>query len=317
MLGPFMTIVRPVAAIFSACLAGVLAELAPQPRRQAALQVVGGAAAEPCCAAPCATGCAADEAPGPAAALPGSGAGAAEKCCATPRATTRVTGGTNEGSATSDAASCTAPCATGCGCADAPGRTAAAVPWWRRLLAAAGEMMDDLALWMGLGIVAAALIATFVPPVMMARWGSGLPAMLAVLVVAVPMYICATSSTPIAAALILAGVSPGTALVFMLAGPASNFSAVAVLRRELGTATVAAYLTGICVGAVAMGLLTDWLIGRLGINVVAQTRGGAEWLPAWAGAAVAVMLVLFAVRPLRRLAGSVWGEAVAPAAVGR
>ena len=87
----------------------------------------------------------------------------------------------------------------------------------------------------------------------------------------------------------------------MLAGPASNFSSLVVLRRELGAATVAAYLLGICVGAVSMGLLTDWIIPHLGVNVVADARAGIDWIPLWLAASIAVITFLFAVRPLRRL----------------
>ncbi|MCE9591681.1 MAG: SO_0444 family Cu/Zn efflux transporter [Planctomycetes bacterium] len=243
LLGPFMTVARPIAAIFSACLAGILADLVPEGRKQVAPSVFGGATTE-------------------------------EKCCDD----------------------------TACGSVSAAAEATPSTSWWRQLFVAAADVMDDMAIWMGIGLIAAAVISTCVPPDTMARWGSGLPAMLAILVVAVPMYICATSSTPIAAAMILAGVSPGTALVFMLAGPASNFSAIAVLRKELGAATVAVYLASICVGAVSMGLLTDWLVVRLGIDIVADARPGTEWMPAWLAVSVAVALILFAIRPLRR-----WG----------
>ncbi|MCG8672545.1 MAG: SO_0444 family Cu/Zn efflux transporter, partial [Pseudomonadales bacterium] len=80
------------------------------------------------------------------------------------------------------------------------------------------SIFDDFIKWLAIGLVFAALVKTYVPESFLLEWGSGLVAMLVMIVVGIPMYICATASTPIAAALMVAGVSPGTALVFLLAG---------------------------------------------------------------------------------------------------
>ena len=78
------------------------------------------------------------------------------------------------------------------------------------------------------------------------------------------MYICATASTPIAAGLLLSGVSPGAVLVFMLAGPATNIATLGVVASELGKRAVAAYLVGVIGVAIAFGFLTDYLVAQYG-----------------------------------------------------
>ena len=183
---------------------------------------------------------------------------------------------------------------------DASGDT----PLLRRLIDAARyamtDILDDIALWTAAGLVIAATVATVVPPDALSQWGSGLPAMLAMLGVGIPMYICASASTPIAAAMLLAGVSPGTVLVFLLAGPATNFASIAVIRNELGTQTLWVYLLGICVSSIALGLLTDFVVSYAGMDIAAQAGPGGELIPLWLSVTSAAVLTFFAVRPLRR-----------------
>jgi uncharacterized protein len=107
------------------------------------------------------------------------------------------------------------------------------------------EILDDISLWILLGLVIAGLISWAVPPQMLAAYGSGLLPMLLMTVIGIPMYICAAAATPIAAAMMLAGVSPGTALVFLLAGPITSMATLTVLRRRFrrsGRPPVAALL---------------------------------------------------------------------------
>ncbi len=154
------------------------------------------------------------------------------------------------------------------------------------------EMVDDLFVWLGIGLVLAALIATIMPPMAMAEWGSGLPAMLLMLLVGVPMYICATASTPVAAALIFAGVSPGTVLVFLLAGPATNIATIGVIRKEMGNGVVIAYLIGISVTSIVFGYATDWYLSFNGIDVQGQISEASEWVPEWITQLSATILLL-------------------------
>lgn len=132
---------------------------------------------------------------------------------------------------------------------------------------AAVDMVKDTAHWLLIGLFFAALVQTFVPQQFLAQWGDGLLAMLVMVLVSIPMYICATASTPIAAGLLLAGVSPGAVLVFMLAGPATNIATLAVVRHELGGRAVWSYLAGVLGGALAFGHLTNVLVAEFGFNV--------------------------------------------------
>jgi hypothetical protein len=97
----------------------------------------------------------------------------------------------------------------------------------------------------------------------MVEWGRGPLVLILVLLVSIPTYVCATASTPIAASLLSAGMSPGAVLVFLLAGPATNFSSAAIIRRELGSRSLIGYLSGVGGITLMLGLLVDWLTPTL------------------------------------------------------
>lgn len=162
------------------------------------------------------------------------------------------------------------------------------------------QMLDDIALWLVVGLVFAALVKTFLPPSWLAEWGSGLPAMLVMVAIGVPMYICASASTPIAAGLMMAGISPGTALVFLLAGPATNIATVGVVGRELGRRAVIGYLTGVIVSSILMGLLLDALLNAQQINLATEMAEAGELLPEWLAMGSLLVLAACAIKPLRR-----------------
>ena len=125
------------------------------------------------------------------------------------------------------------------------------------------EMMQDIGRWLALGLAIAGLITVFVPESFFALFADRpLLSMLLVLAVAVPMYLCATGSIPIAAALLLKGLSPGTALVLLMAGPAVNAASLLVISKVLGKKTMALYLMSIIGGAMAFGLGIDYLLPR-------------------------------------------------------
>ncbi|MCJ8345946.1 permease, partial [bacterium] len=88
----------------------------------------------------------------------------------------------------------------------------------------------------------------------------GISGYIGIVLLSVPMYICATSSTPIAAAFMMKGMSPGTALVFLMAGPATNFTSLSILSKIFGAKSIASYLTVIILSSICFGLLTDYLI---------------------------------------------------------
>ncbi len=162
------------------------------------------------------------------------------------------------------------------------------------------DMVEDLIIWLTLGLLLAALVTTLVPPMAMAEWGSGLPAMLMMLLIGVPMYICATASTPIASALLFAGISPGTVLVFLLAGPATNIATMGIIRQEMGKGVLATYLIGISISAVVLGMLTDWMVNSFSLDIQGQINTSTEWMPEWIALLSGVILLLAAINVLVR-----------------
>lgn len=130
----------------------------------------------------------------------------------------------------------------------------------KALLYAFVEMMQDIGKWLVVGLIAAGLITILVPDSVFAVFqGNTFASMLLVLCIAIPMYLCATGSIPIAVALMLKGLTPGAGLVLLMAGPACNFASILVVRKVLGTRTLVTYLASIIVGAIGFGYLIDWL----------------------------------------------------------
>jgi len=164
---------------------------------------------------------------------------------------------------------------------------------------AAGELWADLAGWFFVGILLAGMITVLVPNAMIARYlGGGLSSMLLMLLFGIPLYICATASTPIAAALILKGVSPGTALVFLLVGPATNIASLSVLVGLLGKRATLIYLAAIAVVSVVCGLALDAVYLCLGVSAVAVAGQAGELVPAAVLLAATLLLLFLSVKPL-------------------
>ncbi len=165
---------------------------------------------------------------------------------------------------------------------------------------AATKLIDDIIIWLAIGLVFAAIIRTFLPEEFLLSYGSGLPAMLLMIVISIPMYICATASTPIAAGFIMAGLSPGTALVFMMAGPATNISTLGVIRNEMGAAVLIRYLLGVALCAIGFASILDFALSFYAINISDQMQHSHELLPHWFGLTCAALIALLAFKPLRK-----------------
>jgi uncharacterized membrane protein YraQ (UPF0718 family) len=157
-----------------------------------------------------------------------------------------------------------------------------------------GRMISDTAKWLVIGLVAATLITAAVPQSFFLQWGDGLVAMLIMVIVGLPMYICATASTPVAASLLFAGISPGAALVFMLTGPATNIATMGVIKEQLGLRSLFAYLAGVIGTAVACGLILNQLYTTFGWPLqLTMAEHGASW-PLWRQALGVVLVALIA-----------------------
>jgi uncharacterized membrane protein YraQ (UPF0718 family) len=125
-----------------------------------------------------------------------------------------------------------------------------------------GMLLDDIAFWMTVGLVLTGLIGAFIPANFFSQdipLDGGILPLLVMLAVATPLYICASASTPVAAALIGVGLSPGAALVFLFAGPATNLATMSVVAKLLGARVLILYLLSVVGVALGLGLATDWL----------------------------------------------------------
>lgn len=123
------------------------------------------------------------------------------------------------------------------------------------------EMMQNIGKWLIIGLVVAATITVFAPDDFFTFFAEyPLLSMLAVVVVAVPMYVCSTGSIPIAMSLMLKGISPGAAFVLLMAGPAANLASIIIVGKSLGRLSAAIYLSVIVVGSIAIGLCIDYLM---------------------------------------------------------
>ena len=125
------------------------------------------------------------------------------------------------------------------------------------------DMMESVGKWLVVGLIVAGLITIFVPDSYFEIFkDNSFTSMLLVLCISIPMYLCATGSIPIAVALMMKGLTPGAALVLLMAGPACSVASVLVVSKVLGRRTLTAYLFSIISGAVGFGLVTDYLLPR-------------------------------------------------------
>lgn len=131
---------------------------------------------------------------------------------------------------------------------------------------ATGKLLNDIALWLLLGLFLAACIKTWVPTDFLTQWGDGLLAMLVMALVGIPMYICATASTPIAVGFLAAGLSPGAVLVFLMAGPATNISTMGMIAKEMGRRTLVLYLFAVISGSIISGYVLNTAVAFLDLS---------------------------------------------------
>ena len=154
----------------------------------------------------------------------------------------------------------TTDCSCGCEADTAPSAHTFAGKLREALRYGFVTMMQDIGKWLIVGLAVAALITIAIPTEWFAAFQSNtIASMLLVLCIAVPMYVCATGSIPIAVALMLKGLTPGAALVLLMAGPACNVATILVIRKAMGTRTLVLYLLSIILGAILFGCLIDYL----------------------------------------------------------
>ena len=176
----------------------------------------------------------------------------------------------------------------------------------RNLKAALAHGLDVLRSiwrWIVFGVVVSAAIETLVPDdffASLADRGALLP-MLASLAVSLPLYVCATASVPIAASLVAGGLPGGAALVFLMAGPATNVATIGAIHRALGRRALSVYLATIIGGSLLSGWLFDSILAADAV-AASHVHGEQKW---WAVASAVALLAAigwFAVEDLGRFA---------------
>jgi uncharacterized membrane protein YraQ (UPF0718 family)/copper chaperone CopZ len=160
------------------------------------------------------------------------------------------------------------------------------------------EFLQDISNWLIIGLLIAALISVVVPNDFFAdKIPNDFIGMLIILIISIPVYICATASVPVAAVLMLKGLSPGAALVLLMAGPATNAATITMIGKVLGKKSLIGYLGAIIAGALLAGLFIDYFLPqdwfRVSEHFNHMGHDHSGMLPAWLKIGSAVTLTLF------------------------
>ena len=264
LLGPVYAIVRPVAAIIGAIATGLLAGRFGGPEASAT------AAAPAACCGGGESDCCSGE----------TTADAADACC----------GSTSEPGGDCCGGEATAPAET----------DSARARLGRGLDYAFGQVLMDIMPWMVFGLAVAATAVVLIPEGFFdSPWGI-VGSYVLMAVIGIPMYVCATASTPIAAGLLVAGMSPGAALVFLLAGPATNIGTLGVLRKHFGTRPIAVYLAAVIGSALVAGILLDVAWARFDWALPMSAPAGHEMAIGWLGGLSVLLLAAATARAWAR-----------------
>ncbi|MCE0555650.1 SO_0444 family Cu/Zn efflux transporter [Motilimonas sp. E26] len=289
LLGPFMAIIRPIAAIVSAIVAGLLVGKEEQFYEQ---HKADGHAQQPS-----KTSCCASE---KAAVVTEP---AKSSCCVSEKSSAVTEPAKSSCCASEKASSASDSVPSSC-CESEKITTAEPVVKHKSILSklssgvtfAATDLVRDISVWLLIGLFFAALVKTYVATDFLAQWGDSIWAMLVMVLISVPMYICATASTPIAAGLLMSGISPGAVLVFMMAGPATNVATLGVVYKELGNRALVAYLVGVIGMSLVFGALTNYLVAVYGFQVAPLSAMDHQLLPSWITIGSSVLLAVLMVK---------------------
>ncbi len=158
------------------------------------------------------------------------------------------------------------------------------------------DFMSDIAGWLTVGLFLAALISVVIPDNFFTEFSgnNSLIEMGLMLLMSIPLYVCATASVPIAAVLLMKGVSPGAAIVFLMAGPATNAATITVIGNALGKKSLFAYLSSVISGAIGFGLLINHVLpsGLFSFSSSSHGHIHSDALPEWFKISSAVILSL-------------------------
>lgn len=142
------------------------------------------------------------------------------------------------------------------------------------------ELVEDVAKWLVVGLVIGGAISYFMPTDIISYYlGTKWISYTSMLIIGLPMYVCATGSIPMVAPLILKGMNPGAGLIFLIVGPATNTATMSFIAGKLGVRTFIIYLFTIVLGSVLFGLGMDMLWSEFGVSM--KEVAGSHTLPHW------------------------------------
>jgi uncharacterized protein len=195
----------------------------------------------------------------------------------------------------SDGDACGSSC---CGTVNSTGKNRSVFEKFRDGMGFAfGDLLKDVSGWLIVGIIISGFISVFVTREMVERYlYNDYLSMVLMFLLSLPLYVCATSSTPIVAALALKGISPGAALVFLLAGPATNASSLPVISKILGKKATAAYLISIVIFSILAGIFVNHLYAYLGLDIRNWVSHASHEEAGMLGVVSTILLMLLVVR---------------------
>lgn len=170
-----------------------------------------------------------------------------------------------------------------------------------RMLGHGLDIIQSIWPWLVVGILASAAIEAFVPSTFLSGIGELgiLPSSLIALALSLPLYVCATASVPIAAALVAGGLPPGAAIVFLMAGPATNVATMGAIFRRFGARTLVVYLIVIIAGSMGFAVAFDWLLLAVPTTGEIAHEGHGAWWALASGVTLVGLITWFAVDDLR------------------
>lgn len=165
---------------------------------------------------------------------------------------------------------------------------------------AVNDLLYGVWKWILIGVLISAAISTFVPAGKLAEtaWATGLTGMLLMLLISLPLYVCATASVPIAASLVVAGMPTGAALVFLMAGPATNIATLGAVSSEFGKRITVIYVAVIATLSVAFGWLFDFFLGGT-FRPEEAVHEHLGWLGPAGAVALVALFAYFLIRDIR------------------
>ena len=285
MMGPFMAVVRPITALVSAITAGTLVSFFDYEEDDKALEKPHKHESDPCCSS--------NKEPE-----------VKETCCSSeketkPEKTSCCSSKVEEKKESSCCSTKKEAGETSC-CSSSHAETQIENTLLSKIASgvkyAFTDLLDNIIFWLVIGIVFAAVVQTFVPSDTLIKYGSGWMGMLVMLLVGIPMYVCATASTPLAAGFLLAGISPGAVIVFLLAGPATNMATLGIITKQMGKRTMWLYLTGIMSTALISGFVVNYLVGLWGIDLSQHLEMSHNHVPEIIQLASFILLLLLSLR---------------------